>query len=153
MFALQRILLLLIPGVVLVACSTLTLENVNFGWPVESVVTVNRNGSFEELRYGVSASVTPIAVSEFQDSTALGGTQLRLLRSAEGYYFITGPRFHHVYVFAPGPRQLTMTSSIEVSKDGLKNPALNQRPPHVELVDDAGFVRLLTSTDIVESKK
>ena len=134
-------------------CSALTLEQVDYGWPVESVVTVSPANSIEEVRYGLRSGVGAVAREEFQDSTALKGTSLRLLRSAEGYYFLTGARFKHVYVFTPGPSTLVLNRAIPVAEGGLKNPALNQRPPYVELVDGESFRRLLTSDDIVEVKK
>ena len=85
------------------SCSSLKMDYVDFGWPVESVVTVSSVNKIEDLRYSVSAWVAGLAQEEFQDSTALHGAKLRLLRSSEGYYFLTGPRFKHVYVFSPGP--------------------------------------------------
>ena len=143
-------------GVALLAlssCSTLTLEHVDFGWPVESVLPVSNAHTIEEGRYGISCSVANVAREEFQDSTALRGVKLRLLRNGEGFYFLTGPRFKHVYVFKPGPHELSLKSSIEVSKTALQNPALNQRPPYVELVDGDMFKIMLTSDEIAEGKK
>ena len=135
------------------SCSSLKMDHVDFGWPVESVVTVSNTNKIEDLRYSVSAWVAGLAQEEFQDSTALHGAKLRLLRSSEGYYFLTGPRFKHVYVFSPGPSSLILNKSIPVAEGGLRNPALNQRPPYVELVDGDNFHVLLTSDDIVEVKK
>jgi len=134
-------------------CSVLMLEQVDFGWPVESVVTVSSSNTIEDVRYSVRTGVGPLAREEFQDSTALRGARLRLLRNSAGFYFLTGPRFKHVYVFAPGPSTLTLNRAIPVTETGLKDPALNQRPPYVELVDGDNFRRLLTSDDIVEVKK
>ena len=138
---------------VLSSCSSLHIEHVNFGWPVESVVTVTDDNQIDEGRYIVSCDVAKIASEEFQDSTALRGVKLRFLRSNEGYYFITGPKFKNVYVFEGGESDLSLKSKIEVSKNGLVDPALNQRPPFVELLDGDTFRKLLTSDDIVEGKK
>jgi hypothetical protein len=135
------------------SCSSLKLDSVDFGWPVESVVTVSSANKVDDLRYSVSAWVAGLAQEEFQDSTALRGAKLRLLRSSEGYYFLTGPKFKHVYVFSPGPSSLLLNSAIPVSEGGLRNPALNQRPPYVELLDGDNFHTLLTSDGIVEVKK
>jgi len=135
------------------SCSGFQLDRVEFGWPVESVVTVSASNTIEDVRYGVSAGVANLAREEFQDSTALRGAALRMLRSSEGYYFVTGPRFRHVYVFSPGAFSLSLYTAIAVSEAGLRSPALNQRPPYVELVDGDSFRRLLTSDDIVETKK
>jgi hypothetical protein len=139
--------------VVISSCSSLKIDRVDFGWPVESVVTVNTANKIEDLRYSVSAWVGGLAQEEFQDSTALRGAKLRLLRSSEGYYFLTGPKFKHIYVFSPGPSSLALNKAIPVSEGGLRNPALNQRPPYVELLDGDNVHLLLTSDDIVEVKK
>jgi hypothetical protein len=135
------------------SCSSLRLERVDFGWPVESVVTVSPANTIEDVRYSVSAGLAGLAQEEFQDSTALRGAKLRILRSSEGYYFLTGPRFKHVYVFSPGPSSLILNKAIAVSESGLRNPALNQRPPYIELLDGESFRTLLTSDDIAEAKK
>ncbi len=139
--------------VALPSCSSLTLERVDFGWPVESVLTVSDTNTIDDVRYAVTCSVARLAAEEFQDSTALRGAKLRLLRNTEGYYFLTGPKFKHVYIFQQSPRELKLKNALEVTKTGLQNPALNQRPPHVELIDGDTFKRLLTSDDIVEGKK
>ncbi|MBP1691042.1 MAG: hypothetical protein H6Q32_394, partial [Bacteroidetes bacterium] len=97
---------------VLSGCSSLTLEQANFAWPVESVLAVNSMNMIEDGRYALVVNVTPLAIAEFQDSTALWGTTLRLIRNAQGYYFVTGPRFKHVYVFRPGDGTLDGTTAI-----------------------------------------
>ena len=143
-------------GAVLLAlssCSTLTLEHVDFSWPVESVLTVSNTHTIEEGRYGLTCSVANVAREEFQDSTALRGTKLRILRNGEGYYFLTGARFKNVYVLTPGEGTLTLKARIAVSETGLTNPALNQRPPFVQLLDASAPARLLSSDDIVEEHK
>jgi len=135
------------------ACSSLRIDNVNFAWPVESVLTVSDANMIEEGRYIVNCSVSKIASEEFQDSTALRGTKVRLLRNSEGYYFLTGPKFKNVYVFTPGAGTLSLDTKIVVSQSGLRSPALNQRSPYVELLDGDAPVKLLTNDDIVEGKK
>lgn len=137
----------------LTSCASLSLQWVDYSWPVESVLKVSTHNTIEEGRYAVSMRVTNLALSEFEDSTALIGTPLRLIRNEEGFYFITGPKFKNVYVFTPGASELNLKSRIQVSETGLKSPALNQRPPFVEVVDGKGWKRLLSSNDIVEEKK
>ncbi len=85
-----------------------------------------------------------------QDSTALIGKKVRILRNDEGYYFMTAQGFKNVYVFSPDVNGLSKESIIMVSETGLRNPALNLRPPYVELLDNDGFRRLLTHSDIAE---
>lgn len=134
----------------LVSCSSLTLENVHYGWPVEEVAAVSQSNRVESDRHGLSFSVAKIAENELQDSTALQGKKVRILRNDEGYYFLTAAGFKHVYVFSPGAHELAKESVIEVAPSGLVDPALNLRPPYVELIDANGFHKLLTHSDIVE---
>lgn len=138
---------------ILAGCSSLTLENVNFGWPVESPLKVGPSNTVEDVRYAVSFPVAQLAMAEFADSSALRGTVLRVIRNHEGFYFVTGPRFKHVYVFAPRTGALVQSATLEVSTTGLTAPAFNLRPPYVELIDGGLNSRLLTSSDIVEGKK
>src|SRR5512146_1067296 len=91
----MRIMQTLVHGLCVLAlasCSSLTIEHVNYGWPVEVVTTVPSTNLVTAERYGLTFSVAKIAAAEFQDSTALTGQQVRFLRSNEGYYFLTGPR-------------------------------------------------------------
>lgn len=143
---LLRTLLVIGSAIFLFSCASVRLDNVDFGWPVESALTVGSDNGVNDGRYAVSFNVAPIALAEFDDSTALKGTSLRLLRSIEGYYFVTGARFRHVYVFAPGPNELTLNSGInifpETDQRQLANPALNQRGEYIELIDGKLKLRL-----------
>ena len=121
-----------------------------FGWPVESVLSVDEHDRIEERRYSLTADLSPLAAAEFEDSTALRGKEVRLLRSNAGFYFLTGKGFKHVYVFSPGAAELTLEGKIPVSNVGLINPALNQRPPYVELLDGPEFRRNLTPSSVAE---
>lgn len=137
----------------LASCSSLKIEHVDYGWPVEVVTTATSTNMVSAERYGLNFSVAKIAEAEFQDSAALAGQQIRFLRSSEGYYFLTGPRFKNVYVLRPAEGELAKESVIAVSPTGLRTPALNLRTPYVELLDGEGFRKLLTHNDIVEGNK
>jgi hypothetical protein len=132
-------------------CSSLTIDHVDYAWPIESALTVGPDNRVSEGRYALSFSVAPIAMEEFLDSTALRGSTVRVIRNSEGHYFVTGQRFRHVYVLAPGPAQLFLVTAIEVAPTGLRSPALNQRGPYVELVD-SGTRKMLTSDGIAENQ-
>jgi hypothetical protein len=134
------------------ACSPLTLEPVNFGWPVESVITVNSMNRAEEGRYALSFPAGALAFTEFKDSTILVGASLRVIRNTEGFYFVTGPRFKNVYVFSPDAGTLKLSQAIEVSQTGLNAPALNQRPPYIELLDGNAPARYMTRTGLSEGR-
>ncbi len=131
----MRTPLVLVAAIAMFGCSSLTLQNVDFAWPVESVLTVGRNGDISDPQRGLSVNLTPLSLAELKDSLALRGTRVRIIRSAEGHYYVTSTGFKNVYVFSPGEKELSLKTTIEVSPQGLREPALNQRPPYIELLD------------------
>ena len=63
-------------------------------------------------------------------------------------YYVTGSNFKYVYVMTPGASELKLVQRFEVSKTGLKKPALNKRDPYVELIDGSELRVLMTSDDL-----
>ena len=139
-------------AVLLPACSSLSLEQVDYGWPVESVLKVSENNTVSEGRYVISFNVAALAEKEFENPNALKGKEIRLLRSGEGMYYITGANFKHVYVMKPLASELQLAQTFEVSKSGLKQPALNKREPYVELLDGSELRVLMTSDELFEEQ-
>jgi hypothetical protein len=135
------------------SCASLTIKNVNYEWPVESVLTVDESNIVGERQRSVSFSVGAIAMEEFHDSTALKGKTIRLIRNAEGFYFLTSARFKNVYILQGGERELRLHACVAVSETGLSDPAFNRRTPYVELLDGPSFSRLLTSKNLVEGNR
>jgi hypothetical protein len=150
---LMKLFIVLIAALTLSACASLSLQWVDYAWPVESVLKVTPENTVEEGRYAVSIRVTNLALEELQDSSALIGTSVRVIRSGQGYYYMTAPKFKNVYVFTPAASELNLKSKITVSETGLKNPAFNQRSPYIELVDGKGFRHLLDTDGIVKEDK
>jgi hypothetical protein len=138
------------------SCASVRLEPADFGWPVESALTVTTANTVEEARYCVTFNVAALAAEEFKDTSALKGGTVRVLRSADGFYFVTGNGFEHVYVFTADGPALSLKEKIRVvpeqenGRKGLRNPALNQRTPYVEMLDENGVRVLLTSGGIAE---
>ena len=83
---------------------------------------------------------------------AYSGQSVRLIRSNEGYYFMTANNFKNVYVFTTGKGSLSLVKKLQINETGLKNPVLNQRPPFVELIDE-GVTYKLTSEGLEGGKK
>lgn len=140
-------------ALLLPACSSLILEQVDYAWPVESVLTVQENNTVFEGRHALTFNVAPLAEQEFHNPNALKGKEIRLLRNTEGYYFITAAQFKHVYVMSPQAGQLALHNRLEVSQQGLRKPALNQRSPYVEVLDGTSVRLLLTGDDILEPQE
>ena len=136
------------------ACSSLVLKPVDFAWPVESVLHVNDNGSVKEERHTLNFNVKALFLEETEgDSTAYLNKDIRIIRDTKGYYFVTAQNFKNVYVFTGTDGELKLDNKIEISeKEGMSNPAFNQRLPYVELVDN-GKKTLLSNEGIENEDK
>ena len=138
--------------IIAAACSTLKLQQVNFAWPVESVLSVNDDGMVIEDRYSISFDVRGLFFEEFQDSSVYKGKKIRIIRDVNGFYFITAEKFQSVYVFKMDYGAMVLDNKINVSETGVTNPVLNQRLPDIELIDDSKSM-YLTNTGILKDKK
>ena len=122
--------LLLIAG-----CSSLTLKPGDFAWPVESVLKIDDQGFIVDEQYHFSLRVKELLYAETQDSINTAGVEVRTIRDGRGYYFMTAVKFKHVYVFEQVESALKLVNKILVAENGLVEPALNQRPPYIELLN------------------
>ncbi len=138
--------------VIATACSTLKLQQADFAWPVESVLSVDDDGMVTEDRYSISFDTRALFFEEFQDSSVLKGKKIRIIRDVNGFYFITAEKFKNVYVFIIDYGAMILDNKVNVSDTGVTNPVLNQRPPHIELIDDSKSI-YLTNTGIYRNKK
>lgn len=116
-------------------CTPLMLKPADFSWPIEDEVKSDSHGMIHEDRYSLSFSIKPLMYAEFKDSVHVADRPIRLIRGAQGYYYITGPKFRNVYVFTQAEGGLALKKAIPVSKEGLKSPAFNQRAPYIELIN------------------
>lgn len=125
-----------------VACGpSLTLTDVDYAQPIESVMAPDDLGNVQDVRMGVGFNVTPLNVKELGDN-ALLPSQVRMIRSSDGYYFVTAPGYTSVYVFEASESTLELVEVIAVNAAGLSNPAFNQRSPHIQLIDGDTEFRL-----------
>ena len=134
------------------SCSTLKLQPADFAWPVESVLAVDDNGTVTEERYSINFDTRGLFYEEFRDSSSYKGKEIRLLRDTNGFYFITSKGFKNVYVFKIDYGALLLDNKIFISELGVQDPAFNQRPPYIELIDN-GKNLYLTNTGIDRDKK
>jgi hypothetical protein len=134
------------------ACSTLKLQQADFAWPVESVISVNENGKVSDDRYSISFDIKSLFFEETKDSSAYEGKKIRMLRDINGYYFITAEKFKNVYVFQMDNGSMVLHNKIFISEVGIVDPALNQRTPYIELID-GGKSLYLTNNGIDRNKK
>jgi hypothetical protein len=80
-------------------------------------------------------NVKPLLFDETADSVHVSGIELRIIRDASGYYYITAPKFKNVYVFASDEGRLKLATKILISEAGIAAPAFNQRPPYIQLLN------------------
>ena len=136
----------------LTGCAALTLQPANFAWPIESVLHVDETGMVTDDRYSISFDTKSLFFEEFQDSFAYKDKEIRILRDVNGFYFITANKFNNVYVFKMNHGAMVLDNKIFISESGVENPALNQREPYVELIDDNKSL-YLTNTGIDRDKR
>jgi len=118
------------------ACSVLTLQPSDFGWPVEAVLPVDKDGTVSEERYSIEFNTVALFYEEFKDSLSYMNKELRMIRNNDGFYFITSTDFKNVYVFNASNGTLKLENKILISESGINKPAFNQRPPYIELIAD-----------------
>lgn len=128
--------------VFVVACGpSLTLTDVDYAQPMESVASPDQNGNVQDIRLGISFNVMALNDKERGEGSALP-VEVRFIRSSDGYYFVTAPGYRNVYVFEVDERALDLKEVIRVSGAGLASPAFNQRSPYIQLVDGDVVYRL-----------
>ncbi len=114
------------------ACGpSLTISNVDYSQPIESVLSPDADNVVTDQRYAISFSVAPIL--EEEDVTS--ADPIRLIRNNNGYYFVTAAGFSNVYVFEVGEGELDLKRIINLTDDSLGQPAFNQRGDHIEVID------------------
>ena len=109
----------------------MVIHNVDFSQPVESVLTPDSDQVIHDQRFAIKFSIAKILEREGMQSV----DEVRLIRNRAGYYFITANGFNNVYVFKPADQELKKKLVIEISSDGIGDPAFNQRDRYIELVD------------------
>lgn len=136
------------------ACNQFVVEDVNYSQPIESVLTPDDNGNVEDVRHGITFNVQPFAEKEFGEQDSIEIDQIRLIRNAKGFYYITANLFQHVYVMEPGKGELKLKSKIKISDERLASPAFNMRYGQVQLVKtETNQVIALTEDGIQENQE
>ena len=123
-------------AIILAGCSTLLLRPADFSWPVEVTLKPDGKGNVQEARYQMSFNVKALLFEELQDSVTVTKHTLHILRDQAGYYFITAKGFKNVYVFGQGDGALKLEKKILISEKGLEAPALNQKTPFIQLINE-----------------
>lgn len=132
----MRKLVVLMPIILLIsACSSVMLKPADFAWPVESVLTTNADGAVTIDRYSTTFNTTNLFQTEFSKSSNGINKEVRLIRGADGYYYLTAPGFKHVYLLYAKEGALILEDKFLITENGLSAPVFNQRKPDIELRD------------------
>lgn len=146
--------IVLVGMLIIQACSKpLVVKDVNYAQRIESVLTPDQNGIVQDIRYGISYSIMPLQFEEFQDTSTVLVSEIRMIRNQQGYYFITADGFKSVYVMAPAKNELRLKKKIQVSEEGLLSPAFNWRAPSVQLLSTNQETVLLTEKGIYKEEE
>jgi len=113
----------------------MVISRVDYSQSIESVLTPNQNGMVEDVQHGLKFNVKPLQYIETQDTSSVTTDQIRYIRGAEGFYYITAPNYKNVYVMAPEKDKLKLQKKINVSDSGITKPAFNQRSSYIQLLD------------------
>ncbi len=152
-----KLLPLIIVSAVCFSCNkALVIKEVNYAQHVESVVAPDEYGIVADQRNNIRFSVAPLVKQEFGKDTTQEVEFVRILRNADGFYFITANNFKKVYVFEPKRGELKLKKSILITDDGLERPALNWRAPYIQIIaynaeqpiyiDENGIIKKQEST-------
>lgn len=135
----KRLLNFIISGIILgilVGCgSKMTIKRVNYSQPLETVLEPSENGEVEALEYGLSFNIKPIQYKETNDTTSVTTDKVHLIRNSSGYYFLTASGYNNVYVLRPVTGSLKLQKAIQITENGLDQPAFNQRDPYIQLIE------------------
>lgn len=116
------------------ACGpSLVIQNVDYAQPIESVLSPDSDNQVHDQRYAIKFNISGI----LEDEGTASVDHIRLIRNGAGYYFVTADGFNNVYVFETDESELKLKTKIEITSNGLGQPAFNQRVSHIELVDRA----------------
>jgi hypothetical protein len=132
------------------ACgTTVKIQDVDFAAPIETVAQPDNDGNVTDPRTGISFNVMPLRDYERRNNPNLNVSEIRFIRSHDGYYFVTAPGFANVYVMQVRENELRTKRRIEIDENGIQSPAFNQRNPVIQLIDGTGRSFDLTKDGII----
>lgn len=139
---------------ILAGCSSLILKPCDFAWPDETgPLKVDSTGNIQSERYSFSINVKELLFTETKDSVNISKVTLRVIRDANGFYFMTASQFKNVYIFEQSEVGLKLKKKILVAQNGITEPAFNQRITYIEFVDGQNPAIKLTKDGVFEGEK
>jgi hypothetical protein len=113
----------------------MVISRVDYSQSIESVLTPDEEGMVEDVQHGLKFSIMPLQYAETQDTSSVMTKEIRYIRGKEGFYYITAPDYRNVYVLTPEKNSLKLVKKLEVSENGISEPAFNQRTSYIQLLN------------------
>jgi len=145
--AVWLVAILALPG-----CATVTLKPVDFSWSFESVLTTDAAGVATGEPKTLVFNASEMFKAETESPAAGADKVVRVIRDAEGYYYMTSPGFKHVYIFEGADGELTLEEKVLIAEQGMEKPFFNRREQGIELVAN-GQVYLLNKKGLITGGK
>lgn len=144
----KAVLVGLVAALALSGCAAVTLKPVDFSWSYESVLTTDANGVARGEPKTIIFDTSELFRAETKQQGSAAGKTVRVIRSDDGYYFVTSAGFAHVYIFEDGERKLTLHKKVLIAKEGMEKPFFNRREMGIQLVAN-GQTYILNKKGIV----
>jgi hypothetical protein len=114
---------------------SMVISKVDYSQPIESVLTPDENGMVEDVKHGLKFSILPIQFKETQDTSSVTTSEIRYIRGATGFYYLTAPTYQNVYMMSSEEGELKLENTFPLKEPGIDKPAFNQRDGFVQLVN------------------
>lgn len=114
---------------------SMVITDVDYAQPIETVLQPDSEGMVHDRQHGLSFSILPLQYAETGDSASVTTGEVRMIRSRQGFYYLTASSWKNVYLFQPDKSSLRLERRIFISEEGIRRPAFNQREPHIELIN------------------
>lgn len=144
----RRVPLTLVAALALSGCASVTLQPADFSWSYESVLTTDAGGVARGEPKTLAFDAGALFRAEAKEPGSVAGRTVRVIRNAEGFYFLTSPGFRHVYIFEGRDGKLALHKKVLIAEGGMEKPFFNRREQGIQLVDD-GRVYFLGKKGIV----
>jgi hypothetical protein len=141
-----------VAALVLSGCASLTLKPADFSWSYESVLTTDAGGVARGEPKTLVFDAGALFRAETKNPGTVAGRTVRVIRNAEGFYFLTSPGFRHVYIFDGRNGELVLHKKVLIAEAGMEKPFFNRREQGIQLVDN-GRVYFLNKKGIVPGGK
>jgi hypothetical protein len=148
----KRAALVLLAATLALPGCALTLKPVDFSWSYESVLNAGPDGVVKGEPKTIAFNAQELFREETGQPGPVEGRAVRIIRNAEGQYFITSPGFRHVYIFNGTDSALRLWNKVLIDEKGMEKPFFNRRDRGIELVNN-DKVYLLNKDGIVPEVK